>query len=121
MAWVNAASRYWQRRLVLSGSGETLPWLFFAAGPGRRRVAFRTEAFQDRAIRAVVSMAIPCQMVQRGNHFVEFAAALFEFTNMGKGERFHVCAGAAAVFPKIEQCSDLPDLEPKVACTPHEA
>ena len=66
-------------------------------------------------------MAVPRQMVQRGDHLIKFTPALFEFADMGKGQRLHVRACPAAVFPEIEQRADLFDLETEIAGAPNEA
>lgn len=75
----------------------------------------------DRAIGAVITMAIPGQIAQRIGHFLKLAHFCFQFLDMAERHLLHIGGSAVAVAPERQQFLDLLHLKTEVAAAANEA
>ena len=76
------------------------------------------EVINDRAVGPVVAVAMIGEMPERCTHGAKCLGFFFELIDVPERDRFHVCAGAAAVTPEGEQVCNLRDGKSKVSSSP---
>ncbi len=58
------------------------------------------QILENRAVRAVVALAVVHQLLEGVAQAAEFANFAFQFGDMGSGQGFHIGTGALAVLPQ---------------------
>ena len=69
--------------------------------------AARRQLLEDRAVRAVVAVAMFYQVLQGVAQLAEFANLLVQFVDVLTGQRLHISTGPLAVLPEGQQFTDL--------------
>ena len=78
------------------------------------------KSIEDRTVRSIIPLARIDEPVQRPGHGAQFRDLGIELTQMSKGDRFHLGAGAIPIGPQCEQVADPLDRESEIAGATYE-